>query len=91
MGRRNTRNITKTELLLAIAMSNYYQTTHVHYIPPGTRYTKMLKGARADKTVIPMGEHFYTLTKKGRDYLTRQNLEKFKDADAQIDSFIDNL
>ncbi|KKK65760.1 hypothetical protein LCGC14_2970870, partial [marine sediment metagenome] len=67
-------NATKTEVLLAIAMSNYYQTTHVHYMPAGKKYTTTLMAMRSTGNVIPMGKHFYTLTKKGRDFLVRQNV-----------------
>jgi len=59
------RSVTKLEMLLAVAMSGYYQTTHVNYIPPGTTYRIMLMVLVTSKDIEPMGEHFYKLTKKG--------------------------
>lgn len=85
------RTITKKELLLAIAMSGYYQTTHVHYIPAGTDYTGMLLKMRSAKMVEPLGESFYKLTRKGWNYLRRQDLERAQAADTEIDKFISNL
>lgn len=82
---------TTLEVLLAIAMSGYYQTTHVHYMPIGKQYTKTLMRLRGESYVVPMGENFYTLTKKGRDYITRQNITECSKVDSKIDEFIDNL
>jgi hypothetical protein len=85
------REITKKELVLAIAMSGYYQTTHVHYIPPQTNYTSMLRKLRNQKMVEPLGEHFWKLTLKGRIYLRKQGVTQFQDVDNEIDKFIDKL
>jgi len=85
------RQITKKELLLAIAMSEYYEVTHVHYIPAGTNYTKFLKVMRAQGFIEPMVTQFYKLTKKGKDYLIRNGDPQFAKADAEIDKFIDGL
>lgn len=85
------RQITKKEMVLAIAMSMYYRTTHVQYIAPKTSYVKMLNRLRRDKEVEPKGENFYQLTKKGWAYLRRQDIINFSDIDKEIDKFIDNL
>ena len=85
------KQATKTEVLLAVAMSGYYQTTHVHYLPPGTRYISMLRLLRSQKYIEPIGENFYKLTDKGRDYILRQDITDFKEVDSQIDEFINKL
>jgi len=82
---------TKKEVLLAIAMSGFYQTTHVHYMPIGKQYTNMLMRLRAGGYVEPMMENFYKLTKKGREYLVRQDVLDVQDIDNQIDAFIEKL
>ena len=85
------RNITKKEMLLAIAMSEYYQITHVHYIPPATSFRFMLKTLVSTKLIEPMTKEFYKLTKKGRNYILRQDIEQFKDVDSKVDNFIKSL
>ena len=85
------RQATKLEVLLAIAMSSYYHTTHVNYMPVGAEYLNMLKHLRAQNYIKPMVTDFYMLTKKGRDYIARNNVELFKEADTEIDTFIKNL
>lgn len=85
------RQATKTEVLLAVAMSGYYQTTHVHYLPPGVRYISMLRLLRSQKFIEPLMVNFYKLTTKGRDFILRQNITEFEEIDNQIDSFIDKL
>lgn len=85
------RNITKKEMLLAVAMSEYYQVTHVHYIPPRVNFTKMLLKMRNQKLVEPNGLSNYKLTEKGRNYIRRQDIEQFSHVDRVVDNFIDSL
>lgn len=88
---QQTRLTTKLEVLLAVAMSGYYQTTHVIFMPPGTHYKEMLDRLRETKDVEPISPSFYKVTKKGWLYLKKQNLERFKKADTQIDMFVDSF
>lgn len=83
--------ISKYEMLLAIAMSELNQTTHVHYIPAGKEYTSVLRIMRSTGYVTPMGTDFWKLTDKGRKYLVVQQKPKFLKVDADIDAFIDAL
>lgn len=83
--------ISKYELLLAISMSEFNRTTHVHFLPPGKEYLSMLVKVKNQKMVEPVGESFYKLTTKGWIYLKNKDLEKFKDIDKEIDDFVDNL
>lgn len=83
--------ISKQELLLAIAMSEFYRTTHVHYLPPGKEYISMLVKLKNKKLIEPIGEMFYKLTDKGRMSIKSAEREKFQDLDKQIDDFVDNL
>lgn len=78
-------------MLLAIAMSEYYRVTHVHYIPPQTNYTKMLTLMKSQDYIKPLGRTNFKLTKKGRDYIKRQDIERFSEVDRAIDNFIDAL
>ena len=87
MGNKN-RNITKLEMLLAISMSQYYEKTHVHFVPPRTNFTKMLKILRSSKHIEPLGLSNYQLTKKGRDYIIRNEPDRFLEADKKVDEFI---
>ena len=72
-------------------MSEYYETTHVHYIPAGCNYTKMLKMMRSMGFVEPLGVQFYKLTDKGKKYVLRTNNEAIIKQDAEIDKFVDGL
>ena len=90
MGNKN-RNITKLEMLIAVSMSQYYSKTHVHFIPPRTNFTKMLKILRSSKYVEPLGLSNYQLTKKGRNYLIRHDADIHQEADAMVDKFINQL
>jgi len=85
------RSITKKEMVLAIAMSEFYTTTHVHYIPVGANYTDMLKALVFKKVIEPKGVNFYKLTKSGWKYLKKQGVNHFRDADKAIDAFVDEL
>ena len=87
------RGITKKEMLLAIAMSEYYGKSLVHFIPPKTSYITMLKAMRSLKFVEYTNEFqkHYKLTEKGRKYLLRQDVSRFRDADIMVDKFVDNL
>ena len=85
------RNITKKEMLLAIAMSELMQTTHVHYIPPYTNYTTMLKNLSTLGFVEVLNESFYKLSVKGTNYLKKKNVAVLRDVDKAIDEFVDNL
>lgn len=85
------RNITKKEMLLAIAMSKYYMTSHVMYIAPATNYRKMLGKLKRTGDIEPFGDNFYRLTNKGWAFLRRQDIVSFEDIDKEIDKFVDNL
>ena len=88
-----SRGIFKQELLLAVAMSQYYELPIVHFIPAHTKYTNMLKAMRSEKYIEPtnaLNKHF-KLTKKGKNYLIRKDSELFIEQDKAIDNFIDNL
>lgn len=87
----NKRSVTKLEMLLAIAMSGYYQTTHVKYIPPGTKYRRMLMVLTTSKHIAPISENYYKLTQIGRDYVKRQNILDCQELDTEIDKFVDQL
>jgi hypothetical protein len=78
-------------MVLAIAMSENFQTTHVHYIPAGTHYTDMLKTLVFKKVVEPKGTNFYKLTKSGWVYLKKLNITKLQLLDKEIDAFVDAL
>lgn len=78
-------------MLLAIAMSKYYMTTHVNYIAPATNYRKMLTKLKRTGDIEPFGENFFRLTKKGWSYLRGQDIVSFADIDREIDKFVDNL
>jgi len=85
------RRITKQELLLAIMMSEYYETSHVNYIPVNTEYIKMLVKLQATGDVEVLEEKYYKVTEKGRMYVKKRGVSKFRDLDSQIDNFVDNL
>jgi DNA-binding PadR family transcriptional regulator len=82
---------TKLEVLLAVATSEFEKTTHVHFMPVGKSFVNMLKRMRSTGCVEPLNEKHYTLTKKGWYYIRKQNIEQFKDIDAQIDNFVNKL
>jgi len=84
------RGITKQEMLLAVAMSEYYETTLVHFIPYRTVYTNMLKAMRSEGFIEPISEieTNYKLTKKGKSYLITKDAELFIEEDKEIDEFI---
>lgn len=81
----------KEEVLLAIAMSSFYRTTHVKYMPAGKVYINTLQTLRTLKYIKPMGSSFYKLTTKGLNHIKRQDTQTVTDMDAQIDLFVDNL
>jgi len=85
------REITKKEMMLAIMMSQYYEKTHVLFIPPKTNYTRMLGILRSQKYIEPKGLSNYKFTEKGAKWLLRQNTDRFKKADQEIDNFINSL
>ena len=93
MKRSSQAGSTQYEVLLAIAMSELYQTTHVMFMPPGKHYTDMLVIVKNKKLVEPIGEKFYKLTTKGwkklRSKYIHNNLTK--EAEAAIDRFVDKL
>lgn len=82
---------TKLEVLLAVATSEFEKTTHVHFMPAGKSFVNMLKRMRSTGCIEPLNEKYYTLTKKGWHYIRKQNIVRFKDMDAQIDAFVNNL
>jgi hypothetical protein len=86
-----TRNITKYEMLLAIAMSEFHETTHVLFIPPDTNYRHMLKVLENSKHIQPLGKSYWVLSKKGWKWLKNNKKDQFTQKDAEIDAFIDNL
>ncbi len=85
------RNITKKEMLLAIAMSQYHGKTHVHFIPPKTNFVGMLKTLRSQKYLEPLGLSNYRLTVKGRNYLIKCDSDIHLKADSEVDRFIEQL
>ena len=82
---------TKLEVLLAVASSEFHQTTHVHYMPVGKEFTGMLRQLRASAHIEPKNTNYYKLTKKGWNYVKKQNKVLFKDQDAAIDKYVDSL
>jgi len=88
-----SRGIFKQELLLAVAMSQYYELPLVHFVPAHTKYTNMLQAMRSEKYIEPTNElnKHYRLTKKGKSYLIRKDSELFIEQDKEIDKFIDEL
>jgi predicted transcriptional regulator len=85
------RNITQCEMLLAIAMSELHQTTHVLFIPPNTHYTDMLVTVRRLGLVEPKTKNYYTVTKKGWNLILTRQKGDFKAQDKEIDDFIKSL
>ena len=85
------RPITKMEMLLAVAMSEYKEITHVHFIPPGTNYIAQLTHLKKEQYIELLESEFYKLTPKAHKYIQRQSILHFKTADKQIDTFVDNL
>ena len=87
------RGVTKKELLLAVAMSEYYSKSLVYFIPAGTTYTGMLVKMRSQKFVesVSSANKHFKLSEKSRKYILRQDIEKFRNEDALVDKFIDNL
>lgn len=84
-------NATKLEVLLAVASSEFHQTTHVHYMPVGKKFTAMLRHLRAHKFIEPISESYYRLTEKGWNYVRTQDTSVFKAKDAAVDKFVDGL
>ena len=80
---------TRYEVLLAIAMSEFYRTTHVMFMPPGKEYLQMLGILKNKKLIEPIGENFYKLTKKGWKKL--KALYSDSVIDQKIDEWVDNL
>ena len=85
------KNITKYEMLLAIAMSEFHETTHVLFVPPLTNYTHMLKILNNSNHIKPKGQSYWVLTKKGWRWLKNNKKDAFTELDAQIDAFVDGL
>lgn len=90
------KQITQEKLLLAIAMSEFHQTTHVMFIPPKTEYLHMLRLVKNKKLVDNIGEKFYKLTKKGWRKLNARSSqlikdERYKKAYEEIDTFVNSL
>lgn len=82
---------TKLEVLLAVAMSELHQTTHVIFMPVGKEFTRMLTHLRAAKLIEPKTENYYTVTEKGYRYIKKKQVTKFRALDAEIDKFVDAL
>jgi DNA-binding PadR family transcriptional regulator len=82
---------TKLEVLLAIASSEFHQTTHVHYMPVGKKFTGMLRNMRAQGFIEPLNTNYYTLTTKGWNYIRTQNKTRFTELDKAVDTFVDGL
>lgn len=78
-------------MLLAIAMSLFYEKTHVLFLPPDTTYLVMLEQVKRKKLVKHLTPSYYTLTEKGMNRLKQWYKEKSSEKDKEIDSFIDNL
>jgi hypothetical protein len=86
-----TRHITKDEMLLAVAMSQFHKTTHVLFIPPSTHYVDMLSILKNKKLIEPISESYYKLTDKAWHYLLKKDEAYFETIDKEIDTFINNL
>tara|TARA_R110000772_G_scaffold27361_20_gene69672 strand:- start:797 stop:1072 length:276 start_codon:yes stop_codon:yes gene_type:complete len=87
----HVRSVTKHEMLLAVAMSQYFEKTHVLFIPPNTHYVGMLKTLERKKLVEKFTTSFYRLTPKGILRLKYVEAERAKEADRAIDEFVDKL
>lgn len=85
------RGITKYEMLLAVAMSEFHETTHVLFIPPGTHFRRMLKIVHNSSHIIPLAKEYWKLTEKGWKYLKSHKSKDFSSEDAAIDAFVDSL
>lgn len=90
------KHITQEELLLAIAMSEFYQTTHVMFLPPNTEYIHMLHAVKNKKLVTNMAQNFYKLTEKGWRKIRARYNESMKEprmqqADKAIEEFLNSL
>ena len=81
----------KLEVLLAIASSEFNQTTHVHYMPVGKQFTGTLRQMRAQGFIEPLNTSFYKLTVTGWNYIRTQDKSIFEKQDAAIDKFVDSL
>ena len=86
-----SRGITKLEMLLAIAMSEFYQKTHVLFLPPNTSYRGMLKTLVTKKYIEPKSLNYYKCTAKGNRYIQNNRKKEFSAADNAIDRFVDSL
>ena len=92
LSQKNKVYVTKIELLLAVAMGSFYETTHVIFIPKGKRgLNAITTRLRATRDIEAIGEKFYRLTKKGRAYIVRYKDTHYKEQDAEIDKFVDGL
>jgi hypothetical protein len=87
----SNRNITKCEMLLAIAMSELHQTTHVLFIPPNTDYTFMLRHLVGEKLLVGKSKSFYKVTELGWKYILSMQKSRHAAEDAKIDDFIKSL
>ena len=73
-------------------MSEFYQTTHVKFIPVGAHYTDMLTVFRRKKWVEPIGENFWKLSAKGKQQLGKEQVnKKMEEKFQEVDKFIDKL
>lgn len=85
------REATRLEVLLAIAMSGYYQTTHVKYLPVGTTYRNTLRVLQSQKYILSIGKNFFKLSSKGKNYILSKDIAGVSEADTVVDAFIDRL
>ena len=88
---KDNRQVTKRELLLAIAMSSLYRKSHVLFLPPNTNYLSTLRILQNKKYIEPVGESFYGVTKKGFNFIKRQDITGIKSLDNEIDKWVDKL
>jgi len=83
--------ISRYDMMLAIAMSEFHATTHVLFIPPNTHYKPMLTRLINEKAVVAVGESYWKLTEKSWEAVKSQQKQELALADAAIDKFIDDL
>lgn len=91
------KQITKLEMLLAVAMGEYYGKTHVLFIPPNTEYIAQFENMKRKKYIEPAKnksigqQHSFHVTIKGYNFIKRQKVLQSKKADEFIDKFVNDL
>lgn len=87
--------VTKKDMVIAIALSEFHKKSHVMFIEKGFNYRKMLLKVRSLGYCEPVSKESlngYVLTEKGWNYLATQSIEGFTfDMEKEVADFIDNL